>query len=340
MLECQKFLQDFPQKYDISDKILGFEIPKKFLHKEILEVLTFKTKKSSHLLDHSSHTFIRNFEDKAKILVFSDFSVFDNLKNNLSVKNLKSKNKQISKFIQGRFQLNKYALWENIFKFLFKKKVFPNILIVGLHPEIPQKIVQEMKIFIHKVDYLETLSYEQINLFDMIILNPMKLCSNLSEKNFCANEFDDLIHFRNESIFKSIFIVTEINQMSSNLRNNSFSSFYGLSSFQDDYFFSENFKFNKFFIEKFLSVLASVPIEVNIMYDDHIIRGNCLNHDFSYPSIDNFEDIDDFFNYFQMVDFSQYELRSLINEVQTVNKDVVKCLHNFSSFTTFLNYNK
>lgn len=315
-LECQELTQSLPEKINtFARKILGFNIPKKFHHSHIFELYKFKITATSKKRALPLHSFIRNFKHKARILVSADLSMF-------------SKNRHLRaqpNFPSHRTRKPKTGnSWKQILSFLLHKNPFPNLLVVGLDLEVPARLLKSMHLFIHRVATLDELSFEQIELFDMIVVNPFKLCAGFSTKNFCVDQIESLLRFRDMSVFKSIYIVSKLADRAKN--NEYVSSLYGLNSSNNQYFFNENYQSNQLFLEKFISVLTELPISVSVQYDEFLLRSNCMNHRFDFPKVKKMKDVDEHFEYFQKIDFTQFDLRSIAHNVKSIKKEVLQCL--------------
>ena len=342
-LECETLIQNFPKRMKTSwKKILGFELPRTSFQDKIFEIYSFQTPKSSEMTTHTSHTFIRNFKNKARVLVTtdvclyssktrfnSDFHIIDASSNNFSFLPDKIKKEERLKEIE--------IIWEDTMNFLIQKKQLPNVLVVGVDVQIPAKLVKKLGMFVHKIDYLEELDFAHLDLFDLIILNPMKLCVKFSPNNVCSQQIHNLIKFRDRSIFKSIFIISQVHK--SQNQNEDFPSFYRTKpKKKENYFFSKLFKFNMFFIEKFMTMLVELPTKISIMYEDKLALGNCLNNNFHFPHISNFKDIDDHFVFFQRMDFTEFEVNNLVSNVKSLKKDIIQCFHKIVNFQDFFTH--
>jgi hypothetical protein len=289
-------------------------------------------------MKNMAHTFIRNFKTKGRVIVSSDLSIFDSTGKSLLRGSVPGESIGGGHSSLGHSRdHHMLKIWNEILDLLLFKTPFPNVLTVGVRLKIPAKLVKTKHIFVYHVNHLDDLSFDQINLFNLVVVNPLKLCAGFSEKNFCMNEIEGLLHFRDKSVFNSIYVVPKVSSEEEARNTDYLTSLYGLSKYNNDYFFSQNIKLNQLFLEKFISVLTDIHIDTTVTYERNLILSNCLNHQFKFPTVQRFGDVNEHFEYFQKIDFTQFELSNLATNLKSIKKGIYQCMSTMKLSNQFFN---
>ena len=312
LLECEILTQNMHRSIQIRDKeLLGIRIDGVYGKQYIFDIYYFNYQAFYQNSKRFSHTFVKNFPDKGKVVVSSDLS-FLNIKQHfpkLNLLNLQNNVKSEPENLSNH--LKQGEIWKNFVQFLTEHNSKPNILIVGLHIKGYKPVVEKLKGFAYWVEYLEELEQEQLELFDLIILSPLNLCRNPNSENLCNVEIEKMIQFRDKSVFNTSLIVTEI---------------------------PKKYKFEKLgmFYQIFLSLITDSTLEITTLKNPQILLNSCLSKKFHSPLVPKFKDVETNFDFYQEIDFSRYQLKNFIQEFNSAKSSLLECINRISFFDRHL----